>query len=249
MRLGRVAMLAFGNFLRYSRRIATFLLPAVLLGGCTTDRSYGGAAGVEVTQLGSLPVPVDGSGYGLRDYDEIDVRVLQDERLNGVYRIDDSGGIDFPYIGRVQAAGRSPSQIQAELAGRLSPRFIRNPEIVVRPTDLSLLTVSLGGEVARPGNYPVRASPTLLRAVNTAGGTSEFAQLDDVLVFREVAGTRYIGLYNLEAIRRGNYADPELVPGDVVMVGFSPARQRLETIFTYLPLLTTSVVLIDRFGR
>ncbi|MGB3752519.1 MAG: polysaccharide biosynthesis/export family protein, partial [Parerythrobacter sp.] len=216
---------------------------------CTTDRSYGEAAGIEVTQLGELPVPESPRGYGLRVYDEIVVRVLQDESLNGTYRIDEGGQIDFPYIGMVQAEGRSAAQIQAELARRLSPGFIRDPEIVVRPTDVSQLTVSLGGEVASPGNYPVRVSPTLLRAINAAGGTAQFAQLDDVLIFREVEEVQYIGLYNLEAIRRGNYPDPDLVPGDVVMVGYSPARQRLETIFTYLPLLTTSVVLIDRIGR
>ena len=231
-------------------RVLVLLLSLLfVVSACTTDRSYGEAAGIEVTQLGELPVPAEPRGYGLRVYDEIVVRVLQDESLDGTYRIDEGGMIDFPYIGMVRAEGRSAAQIQAELAARLSPGFIRDPEIVVRPTDVSQLTVSLGGEVAAPGNYPVRASPTLLRAINTAGGTDQFAQLDDVLIFREVEDVQYIGLYNLEAIRRGNYPDPELVPGDVVMVGYSPARQRLETIFTYLPLLTTSVVLIDRIGR
>ncbi|MGB3739765.1 MAG: hypothetical protein WA948_10480, partial [Pontixanthobacter sp.] len=57
------------------RNIAVLLMVLVFGASCTTDRSYGEAAGIEVTQLGELPVPESPRGYGLRVYDEIVVRV------------------------------------------------------------------------------------------------------------------------------------------------------------------------------
>ena len=71
-------------------------------------------------------------------------------------------------------------------------------------------------------------------------------KLDDVLIFREVDGRKYIGVYNLSAIYRGNYEDPALYPDDIVMVGDSPARRRAESLLQLFSLAITPVILIDR---
>ncbi len=107
----------------------------------------------------------------------------------------------------------------------------------------------MGGQVDKPGDYPIDENMTLLRAVNTAGGLGEYAKLEETLVFREVGGQRYIGVYNLEAIQQGNYPDPQLYANDVVMVGDSASKRRLETILQFVPVLSTAVILIDRIGR
>jgi polysaccharide export outer membrane protein len=85
--------------------------------------------------------------------------------------------------------------------------------------------------------------------VNTAGGLSEFAKSDDVLVLRSVGDVTYIGVYNIEAIRRGNYPDPQIYADDIITVGDSPGRRRLQTILQLVPLLSTSAILVDRIGN
>jgi polysaccharide export outer membrane protein len=66
-----------------------------------------------------------------------------------------------------------------------------------------------------------------------------------VLILRTVDKQRYIGVYSIRAIERGNYPDPQLFPNDVVMVGDSVQRRRLEAILQILPpLLTSSAILI-----
>lgn len=85
--------------------------------------------------------------------------------------------------------------------------------------------------------------------MNQAEGLSEYAEYDDVLITRIVDGQRYIGLYNIEAIQRGNYPDPVLYPNDIVMVGDSPGRRRLDNILQFVPLVTASAIVIDRLGR
>ncbi|MBC7042118.1 polysaccharide export protein, partial [Salmonella enterica subsp. enterica serovar Enteritidis] len=80
--------------------------------------------------------------------------------------------------------------------------------------------------------YPVNGRMTLMRAVATAKGTTEFAKLDDVVIFRTVNGQKMAALYNLKAIRQGAYDDPEVFANDVVVVGDSPARRLFKDILT-----------------
>lgn len=87
---------------------------------------------------------------------------------------------------------------------------------------------------------------TLLQAMALAGGTSELAKLDDVVVFREVKGERYAALYNLNAIRHGVYADPEIFANDTVVVGDLKARRLFKDILTISPLLSAPVIMLDR---
>ena len=100
-----------------------------------------------------------------------------------------------------------------------------------------------------PGDYPVLGRQSLLRVVNQAGGLADYANLDDILIFRTVGGQRYIGAYNIQAIQRGNYEDPRVYPNDIIVVGDSPNRRRLDNILRFVPLLSTSAILIDRIGR
>ena len=82
-----------------------------------------------------------------------------------------------------------------------------------------------------------------MRAVATARGIDEFAKLDDVVVLRTVNGQRYAGLYNLAAIRRGNYVDPDIFANDTVIVGESKQRRMFRDFLQLVPLLTTPLII------
>ena len=96
---------------------------------------------------------------------------------------------------------------------------------------------------------PSTRATTLVRSVNLAGGLSQLADSKDVLILRTVGGKRYIGVYNLAAIQRGNYTDPKVYSEDIIMVGDSAFRRSLQSIIQVLPLLTTSAILFDRAGN
>jgi polysaccharide export outer membrane protein len=83
---------------------------------------------------------------------------------------------------------------------------------------------------------------TLMRAIATAKGLDEFANQSDVVVFRTVEGQKLAALYNLKAIRRGAYEDPEIFANDVVVVGDSSARRLFRDIIQASPLLTTPLI-------
>jgi polysaccharide export outer membrane protein len=104
--------------------------------------------------------------------------------------------------------------------------------------------VTVEGQVAQPGLYPVVGRMTLLRAIATARGMTQAANQRDVVVFRTVSGQNMAALYNVDAIRRGSYADPDIYANDVVVVGESRARRLFETLLQAAPLLTTPLILL-----
>lgn len=225
------------------------LASALALAACATDRSYGEAPGIETAELETLPDPVIENLYVIGPQEALEIEVVGAERLSGTYLTDGQGRISFPLIGLIDFGGLAPGEAAALIANMLRGSYLLDPEVRVIPSEIPPPTVSVGGEVVKPGEYPVLGRQSLLRVVNQAGGLAEYAKLDDVLILRTVNGQRYIGAYNIQAIQRGNYADPSVFPNDIVVVGDSPGRRRLDSILRYAPLLSSSVILIDRIGR
>ena len=222
---------------------------ACLLGACAKDRPFGASPQITVTNLTELPMSSPASNFLLQPLDSIELKVVQDEALDGTYVIDANGLLEVPYIGNVQAAGVSTGQLSNTIKARLSNGYIKNPDVTLRTTEQRMLTVSFGGEVEKPGSYPLQAGSTLLRGLNLAGGKTDFAKVDDVLVMRTVDNQDYIGLYNLGEIQRGNSPDPQLAAGDIVMVGDSPNQRRLTALLPYFSLLTSSIFLLDQISQ
>lgn len=222
---------------------AAFLLPA-----CAVDRTYGASEEIEITNLETLPAPTGRVTYTIGPREKLEIQVVGSEDLSGSFLTDDDGNIFFPFLDKVDTGGKSANEAAALIADGLRGRYLRNPQVRIVPEELSPPVISVGGEVERPGAYPATHEATLLRAINLAEGLSDYAKYDDVLVMREVNGQKYIGLFNIRAIERGNYPDPALYAGDIVMVGDSPARRRLATILQFVPLLTSSAIIIDRLG-
>ncbi|PLK25424.1 polysaccharide export protein [Porphyrobacter sp. TH134] len=220
---------------------------AGLLAGCATDRSIGLAPEVQVTKLEELPAPRGEISYVVGLQEKLEIEVVGAESLSGTYLTDIDGRLAFPLIGVVELEGRTPSEASTLIADRLRGKFLLDPQVRVIPEEFPVPSISIGGQVKKPGSYPAVGRQTLLRVVNQAEGLTEFAKEDDVLVLRTVDNQRYIGVYNLRAIQRGNYPDPQLFPNDIVMVGDSPERRRIDALLQLLPpILTTAAILISQ---
>lgn len=222
---------------------------AGILSACAGQQVYGTAPGMVVTELSALPRPSQTPSFTLQPFDSVEISVLQDDTLSGTYVIDADGLLTFPLIGGVNAAGLTTAQLSRRLVSGLANGYILDPDVNLRTTEPRNFSFSIGGEITKPGSYPLQTANTLLRGVNTAGGLTDFAKVDDVLIMRTVDDQNYIGAYNLGAIRRGNYPDPQLAPGDVVMVGDSPNQRRLTALLPYLSLITTGAVVISQLVR
>lgn len=223
----------------------------ILLSACASPRLVS-TPELAVVSSGEMPAPnrqdllAANRPYLIGPFDKLRIDVFGVEDLHREVQIDASGRLSFPLIGVIEVSGRTPAELATEIEQRLAGRFVRNPQVTVNLTETVSQVITVEGQVAEPGLYPVIGNMTLVRAVATAGGVAEFASLNDVVVFRTVDGQRYAALYNLKAIRRGTYADPELFANDVVIVGDSQARRIFRDVLQAAPLLTTPIVVLSR---
>jgi len=100
--------------------------------------------------------------------------------------------------------------------------------------------VTVDGEVARAGLYPVTANTSLLDAIALAGGLRDIADQRKVYVFREVGGRKLVANYSIEDVRSGRLANPRIYGGDVVMVFTNENRVALNNLKEALGLATSA---------
>ena len=74
-----------------------------------------------------------------------------------------------------------------------------------------------------------------MQAVALAGGTTEDANAHRVAVFRTIGGQRQAAAFDLTAIRRGQAQDPQIYPGDIVVVDGSSIKALQKQIMQQLP--------------
>lgn len=217
---------------------------------CAGPAVLGGSPDVTVVSEDGLPEPTrvdqlsSNRAYLIGPFDKLKIDVFGIEDLSKEVQIDASGRLSFPLIGVVKASGLTPEELADEIERRLKGRYVRNPEVTVNLEETVSQVITVDGQVDKPGLYPVIGRMTLMRAVATAGGTSEFAKLNDVVIFRTVNGEQLAGLYNLKAIRRGNYGDPEVFANDVIVVGDSQARRLFQNLIQASPLITTPLIIL-----
>ncbi|MCP5395638.1 MAG: polysaccharide export protein [Sphingomonadaceae bacterium] len=228
----------------------TILLAA--LSACATTPPLQSSESLQVVTYDAMPVPtatdlvVGARPVLVGPFDRLSIDVFGVSELSRNVQADASGRFAYPLVGTVEAGGKTPTAIAQEIEARLRGDYVRNPQVTVNVTESLSQRLTVDGEVTKPGLYPVFGEMTLMRAIAQAEGASEYADLKDVVIFREVSGQRYAGLYNLAAIRRGVYADPAVYAKDVIIVGDSEARRMFDAVLRAAPLITTPIIVLAR---
>ena len=174
--------------------------------------------------------------------DTILVDVFNVPELSREIQVDASGRIAMPLAGTLDARGRTAEELADTIRSALRARYIRDPQVTVNLKSSVSQVVTIDGQVIEPGLYPVTNQMTLMRAIASAKGLSEFARQDDVVILRTVKSQRMAGLYNIGAIRRGAYDDPMIYANDIIVVGDSPERRRFRDIVSLAPLLAAPII-------
>ncbi|WP_326524820.1 polysaccharide biosynthesis/export family protein [Sphingomonas sp.] len=224
-------------------------LAALSLVSCAGSSQVGGAPNLQVVEGNALPSPgrfdltKASRPYLVGPFDKLTIDVFGiPEMQQRDIAVDAGGRISFPLAGNLDVAGKTPDEVATLLRDRLKERFVRDPQVTVNLKEAVSQVVTVDGEVRKPGQYPVIGRMTLLRAIAISEGTSEFSNLDHVVVFRQVEGRDLAALYSLRMIRQGAYADPEIFGNDVVVVGDSRARRIFKDFLGIVPLLTTPLI-------
>lgn len=152
--------------------------------------------------------------------DTLDVKFRFNPELNESQMVRPDGVISLPIIDDVEVAGLSPSEIDKKLTEAYKPELVQ-PVLTVIVRTVNKQRVYVGGEVNKPGAYPMNGKMTALEAVMEAGGFNytSGAKAESVVVIRHVNGKRYARLVDLKSPLVSSVSDPfDLAGSDIVYV-------------------------------
>jgi polysaccharide biosynthesis/export protein len=110
-----------------------------------------------------------------------------------------------------------------QLAGVISDglkKYINNPQVTVSVTEINSRRVYVTGEVTRPGAFPLLPDMTVLQALTSAGGFTQFARIKSIYVLRMESGQQVKHTFNYKDVINGKKAEDniQLQPGDTIVV-------------------------------
>jgi polysaccharide export outer membrane protein len=177
-----------------------------------------------------------GPSYLIGPMDVLEINVFKAPDLSKSVPVSEDGVINLPLLGGVPAAGKSTAELERDIQRRLDAGYMRSPQVNVIVKEFNSQRVTVEGAVANPGVFPLRGRDTLEQAIAKAGGVDRDAASDSVTVFRLVDGSRRKISYDLGAIRGGQAEDPEVAPGDLIVVGENSAKVGLSLILKGTPI-------------
>lgn len=175
--------------------------------------------------------------YTIGPRDKLGVSVFGTSDLDRTGEVDANGNFNMPLLGNVPAAGLTTQQFSDKLAQLLSVKYLNNPQITVSLVEANSKHITIDGSVTRPGIFPIPDRTTLLDSIAMAGGESEFARLNEVLIFRTVEGKRMVARFDVQAIRVGRADNPQVYGNDVIVVADSKSRRLFKDAISALPII------------
>jgi len=182
--------------------IGAALAGLFVLAGC------GGGGG---EKSAPTPAAVSGTGeplgYVLGTGDRIRVTVFGEPDLSGEFQIDSTGKISLPLAGDVKLGGLPVREGEKAIAQTLSQGYLANPRVSIEV--LNYRPFYILGEVKTPGSYPYVNGMSVLTAVALAGGYTDRAKEDHVVITRATDPQKH----EVPAT-----PDTPVLPGDIIRV-------------------------------
>jgi polysaccharide export outer membrane protein len=146
---------------------------------------------VEVASLANAVVPStskphDGS-FVIGNDDLLAINVWKEPDISRSVPVRPDGRISLPLVGELQATGRTPLQLEQEIASKLR-NYIAEPEVAVIVQQINSAKFNILGEVAKPGSYSLVGETRVLDAIAAAGGFKDFAKQKSIYILRPNPG-------------------------------------------------------------
>jgi protein involved in polysaccharide export with SLBB domain len=182
-----------------------FLAPVTACGPSAEPESPKLAAATENTTLGPG--------------DLFRMQIVGEKDLPAEFQVAADGTVTFPYVHEMKVAGLEPQEVSQKIRQALiEKKILTDPSVVVSVTEYRSKTVTLLGQVQKPGSFPLSPGMTLLQAVSMAGGFTSVAQKNRVNLARVKDGKAKTVVIDVEAIYEGSEEDIFLQSGDRIYV-------------------------------
>jgi polysaccharide export outer membrane protein len=202
------------------RRLGVLIFTSALLvtavWGQTPDKNASGSSAKTAEPAKTPSVDAD---YKIGPQDVLRIDVWKEPDISRTIPVRPDGKISVPLLNDVQASGLTAMQLAASLREGLS-KYLNNPQVTVTVTEINSRRVYLTGEVNRPGALPLLPNMTVLQALSSAGGFTQFAKLKSIYIMRTENGKQVKYPFNYKEVVKGNLSEQNflLQPGDVIVI-------------------------------
>jgi polysaccharide export outer membrane protein len=156
--------------------------------------------------------------YVIGPDDVLEVSYWRDTEHSAEATVRPDGFISLPLINDVEVGGLTPTAA-AERIRRKAAEFLQEPVVTVSVKRVNSRKVFITGEVTRPGAYPLTGPTTVLQLIATAGGLTDFADRDGIVVIRSGKVPEHV-VVNYKQIARLQNLEQNIAlrPGDTIVV-------------------------------
>lgn len=157
--------------------------------------------------------------YLLLSEDVLEISVWKEEGLKREVVIRPDGKLSFPLVGHIQAAGKTPEQLEKIIAKRLKS-YISDPVVTVSILKAAGNKVYVTGKVNKPGVYVVGQFIDVMQALSLAGGLTAYADGDDIIIIRREGNKETVFQFDYDDVEDGDDLEQNILlkGGDVVIV-------------------------------
>ncbi|HTR48598.1 MAG TPA: polysaccharide biosynthesis/export family protein [Verrucomicrobiae bacterium] len=157
--------------------------------------------------------------YVIGAQDILDISVWKEPELTRIVPVRPDGKISLPLLNDVQAAGLTPTQLADAITAGLK-KFVTDPQVTVIVSQINSQRVYITGEVQRAGAYPLLPGMTMLQALSSAGGFTQFANLKKIYMLRTEGGKQVRYPFNYKEVIAGKDPEQNIVmkAGDTIVV-------------------------------
>jgi polysaccharide biosynthesis/export protein len=194
--------------------------PATTPGQSThSDTAPTAAASPEQSNGPPVGKPQDKS-FVIGNEDRLTINVWNEPEASRSVPVRSDGRISLPLAGELQAAGRTPLQLEQDIATKLL-NYITKPQVTVIVEQINSQKFNILGQVAKPGSYPLTAATTVLDAIATAGAFRDFAKQKGIYILRQNPGGGESRIaFNYKDVISGKHSEQniKLQPNDTIVV-------------------------------
>lgn len=204
----------------FARLVSASALASLALTGCAGS---GGGTELKPAQFVAMQEG-PGEDYVIGPLDELTIHVWRNPELGASVQVRPDGRITTPLVTDMPAVGKTPSMLAEDIKLQLS-QFIEEPLVSVIVNKFAgtfSQQVRVVGATDKPASIPFRANMTLLDAMISVGGLSEFAAGNRARLIRfdkSSGRQREFKLRLSDLLRKGDSrANVMLAPGDVIII-------------------------------
>jgi len=176
-----------------------------------------GCASGAPTRAPNLAPPTERSLLGPGDV--FTLEIVGEKDLPHEYQVASDGTVDIPYVHTLKVADLEAQEVARLVRGRLiAEKILIDPSVVVQVKEYASRHITLLGQVAKPGSFPLLSGMSLIQAISQAGGLTAVASASHVNLTRKTGGKQQTVEIDVGAIIDGRAPDIPLQAGDQIYV-------------------------------